>query len=92
MNSVSVISVQFKSDTDTTTAMRDLKDKVDLVKPKLPSDAKDPVVQEVSFDDTPIWTFSLAGKYDGFKLRQYATIIQEELEKNVLVSDVTIDG
>ncbi|MDD5377468.1 MAG: efflux RND transporter permease subunit [Candidatus Gracilibacteria bacterium] len=92
MNSVSVISVQFKSDTDTATAMRDLKDKVDLVKPKLPADAKDPTVTEVSFDDTPIWTFSLAGKYDGFKLREYATTIQEELEKNVLVSDVTISG
>lgn len=92
MNSVSVISVQFKSDTDIATAIRDLKDKVDLVKPKLPADAKDPVVQEVSFDDTPIWTFSLAGKYDGFKLREYAKIIQEELEKNVLVSEVTISG
>lgn len=92
MNSVSVISVQFKSDTDIATGMRDLKDKVDLVKPKLPTDAKDPVVKEISFDDTPIWTFSLAGKYDGFKLREYAKIIQQELEKNTLVSEVTISG
>lgn len=59
-NSASMISVQFKSNADIATAMRDLKDKVDLVKPKLPADAKDPVVKEVSFDDTPIWTFSLA--------------------------------
>lgn len=92
MNSVSVISVQFKSDTNTTTAIRDLKDKVDLVKSKLPADAKEPVVKEVSFDDTPIWTFSLAGKYDGFQLRQYAKTIQDALEKNVLVSDVIISG
>ncbi|MDD5198148.1 MAG: efflux RND transporter permease subunit [Candidatus Gracilibacteria bacterium] len=91
-NSVSMISVQFKSNADIATAMRDLKDKVDLVKPKLPADVKDPVVKEISFDDTPIWTFSLAGKYDGFKLREYANIIQEELEKNVLVSEVTISG
>lgn len=90
MNSVSVISVQFKSDTDIATAMRDLKDKTDLVKPKLPADAKDPIVKEVSFDDTPIWTFSLAGRYDGFKLREYAKLLQEELEKNTLVSEVTI--
>lgn len=90
MNSVSMINVQFKSDTDIATGMRDLKDKVDLVRPKLPSDAKDPIVKEVSFDDTPIWTFSLAGKYDGFQLREYAKVIQQELEKNVLVSEVTI--
>ena len=92
MNSASVVSVQFKSDTDIVTAMRDLKDQVDLVKPKLPADAKDPIVKEVSFDDTPIWTFSLAGKYDGFKLREYAKNIQEELEKNPLVSEVNISG
>lgn len=91
-NSVSMISVQFKSNADIATAMRDLKDKVDLVKPKLPADAKDPVVKEVSFDDTPIWTFSLAGKYDGFKLREYANIIQQELEKNPLISEVNISG
>ena len=89
-NSASTIAVQFKADADIATAMRDLKDKVDFVKPKLPADAKDPVVKEVSFDDTPIWTFSLAGKYDGFKLREYAKIIQQELEKNTLVSEVTI--
>lgn len=89
-NSASTIAVQFKADADIATAMRDLKDKVDLVKPRLPADVKEPVVKEVSFDDTPIWTFSLAGKYDGFKLREYAKIIQQELEKNTLVSEVTI--
>ncbi len=92
MNSVSVIVVQFKSDVDTADAMRDLKDKADFVKPKLPADAKEPVVREVSFDDTPIWTFSISGKYDGFALRKYAEKIQEELEKNSLVSEVTISG
>ena len=61
-NSVGVIVVQFKSDVDSATAMRDLKDKVDLAKSKLPADAKDPVVKEVSLDDTPIWTFSISGK------------------------------
>lgn len=89
-NSASTIAVQFKADADIATAMRDLKDKVDLVKPRLPADVKEPVVKEVSFDDTPIWTFSLAGKYDGFKLHEYAKIIQQELEKNTLVSEVTI--
>jgi multidrug efflux pump subunit AcrB len=91
-NSVSSITVQFKSDVEIATAMRDLKDKVDLAKSKLPEDAKDPIVQEVSFDDTPIWTFSIAGPYDGFQLYHYAKLIKDELEKNALVSEVNISG
>lgn len=90
MNSASMISVQFKSDADIEAAMRDLKDKVDLAKSDLPSDTKDSIVKEVSFDDTPIWTFSISGNYDSFKLYDYAKIIRDELEKNVLVSEVNI--
>lgn len=91
-NSVGVIVVQFKSDVDVATGMRDLKDRVDLAKSKLPTDAKDPIVKEVSLDDTPIWNFSISGKYDGFALYDYAQKIQEELEKNPLVSEVNISG
>lgn len=90
MNSVSMIVVQFKSNVDTDTALRDLKDKVDLAKTDLPSDAKDSIVKEVSFDDTPIWTFSISWKYNSFKLYDYAKSIRDELEKNPLVSEVNI--
>jgi multidrug efflux pump subunit AcrB len=60
MNSVSVIQVQLLSSADKKTAMNDLKDKTDLAKSDLPEDAKDPVVKEISLDDTPIWTFSIS--------------------------------
>jgi len=64
MNSASLITVQFVSNVDTKVALADLKDKVDLAKSDLPEDANDPFVKEVSFDDTPIWTFSISGNYD----------------------------
>jgi len=57
---MSTIQVQFKSTADIKTAIRDLKDKVDLAKSKFPSDTKDPIVKEVSFSDTPIWTFAIS--------------------------------
>jgi multidrug efflux pump subunit AcrB len=60
MNSVSVIQVQLLSSADKQTAMNDLKDKADLAKSDLPEDAKDPVVKEISLDDSPIWTFSIS--------------------------------
>lgn len=91
-NSVSSIVVQFKSDVDIKSAVRELKDKVDEVRPKLPSDIKEPIVKEFSFSDTPIWTFSISWDYDGFKLYDYAKKIRDELEKISLISEVNISG
>ncbi|MFA6089550.1 MAG: hypothetical protein WC755_06825 [Candidatus Woesearchaeota archaeon] len=59
-----MIIVQFTSNKDIPTAMRELKDKADLAKNDLPADAKDPVVTEISLDDSPIWTFTISGKYN----------------------------
>jgi HAE1 family hydrophobic/amphiphilic exporter-1 len=59
-NSQATIAVQFKSNANISDAMRELKDKVDLVKPKFPSDTKEPFVKELSFSDTPIWTFAIS--------------------------------
>lgn len=91
-NSMSLITIQFKSNVDIPTSMRELKDKVDLAKKDLPTDAKEPVVKEVSLDDSPIWVFAISWNYNWFELYDYAKIIKDELEKNVLVSEVTISG
>jgi multidrug efflux pump subunit AcrB len=37
-----------------------VKDKVDLVRSKLPSDIKEPIIKEISFSDTPIWIFTIS--------------------------------
>ncbi len=90
MNSMSIITVQFLSNVNKQTAMSDLKDKVDFVKSELPDDANEPVVKEISLDDSPIWTFSISWDYDWFELYNYAKEIKNELEKNPLVSEVNI--
>ena len=91
-NSVSSISVEFNASADLTSSIRALRDQVNTVKTDLPTDANDPLVQEISFDDTPIFSFSLAGPYDGFALRTYAENIQDELEKIPGVRQVNISG
>lgn len=91
-NSISAIVVEFKPEENITESIRSLKDKVDTTKKDLPSDAKDPVVSEISFSDTPFWTFTIGGKYDGFTLRRYANMIKDELEKIDQVSEVRISG
>lgn len=90
MNGSSMIMLQLISGVDTSKVLTDIKDKVDLAKPELPADVIDPIVKEVSFDDMPVWTFAISGKYNDFELYEYAKIIRDEIEKHPLVSEVSI--
>ncbi|MDD4900638.1 MAG: efflux RND transporter permease subunit [Patescibacteria group bacterium] len=92
LNSISSISVEFNAKADLTSSIRNLTDQVNTIKNDLPADANDPIVREISFDDTPIFSFSLAGPYDGFTLRTYAEKIQDELEKISGVRQVNVSG
>lgn len=91
-NSISSISVEFDAKADLDSSIRSLRDQVNTLTNELPADADDPLVQEISFDDTPIFSFSLAGPYDGFALRNYGEKIQEELEKIPGVREVNLSG
>lgn len=90
-NSFSAISVEFDGSTDQDSAIRKLRDKLTAFK-DLPTDAKDPELTEISLEDTPIFTFSLTGPYDGLTLRDYAKEIKDELEKLPGVREVQISG
>lgn len=91
-NSFSNVAVEFESDINQDDAIRKLRDEVNSVKSDLPEDASEPVVTEASLDDTPIFTFSLTGPFDGFELRSFAEKIQNELEKIAGVREVSVSG
>ncbi|MBX4209358.1 efflux RND transporter permease subunit, partial [Candidatus Parcubacteria bacterium] len=71
-NSLSSIQVEFNANENLEDAIRRLRDKVTEAKPDISTEAKDPVVREISLDDTPMWAISLTGPYDGFTLRAFA--------------------
>lgn len=91
-NSSSMIMVEFEASEDLEGAIRKLRDEVANIKGRLPADALEPAVQEISADDTPIWTFSLSGPYDGFALRDMASEIRDELERVPSIREVIISG
>jgi HAE1 family hydrophobic/amphiphilic exporter-1 len=91
-NSLSSITVEFDANQDIQESIRNLRDKVSDAKTKISTDAEDPVVTEISLDDTPIWAISITGPYDGFTLRRYAEDIQSELEKIPGVREIQISG
>jgi multidrug efflux pump subunit AcrB len=91
-NSLSSIVVEFNAKEDISDATRRLRDKVVAAKPKISTEAEEPVVSEISLDDTPIWSISITGPYDGFTLRTYAEKVKDELEKISGVREIGISG
>lgn len=89
-SSASVIILEFLSNADSKEVLRDLRDKVSWVESSLPKDAETPVVSEISFDDSPVWIFSISWDYDNFELYSFAKKIKDEIEANPLVSEVSI--
>lgn len=90
--SFGTVSVEFRAEEDLKDAIRRLRDAVSNMGGDLPAEASDPVVSEVSFSESPVWTFVLTGPYDSFALRDYATKVQDELLKLPGTSTVQISG
>ncbi len=91
-NSVSMVMVEFDAKANLNDSIRSLRDAVSNAKTKLPADANEPIVKEISFDDSPIMVISLSGPYDGFTLRAAGDQIKDELEKIADVREVVISG
>lgn len=91
-NSISVVTVEFEAGEDLTDAVRRVRDAADGSKPDLPSEAEDPIVSQISFNDQPILTIALTGPYDGFVLREHAEKMRDAFEKLPDVREVLISG
>ncbi|MEY2664706.1 MAG: hypothetical protein RIT04_514 [Candidatus Parcubacteria bacterium] len=91
-NSISSIQVEFDAKEDSDTSIRNLRDKLSGIENKISDNAEKPVVSQISLDDSPIWTISITGPYDGFTLRSYADDIKDELDKIPGVREISVSG
>lgn len=89
---MSQIFVEFDAEADLDDSIRKLKDKVDEAKVSLPGDANDPFVQELSFSDTPIVTYSFFGDLPYEQLLNVVEDVQDEMEKVAGVQSANIAG
>jgi multidrug efflux pump subunit AcrB len=85
------ISVEFNANVPVETALRRVKDKVDEAKPDLPTDADEPVVQELNFSNIPVLVLSLSADYEGERLDEVAENLKDRLAAmpGVLESKIT---
>lgn len=89
---VSTIIVEFGPDVKMEEANQLVREKVDLAKPKLPTDVEEPLVNEIDFSDFPIMNVNLAAPYPLTRLKEVAEDVQDALEAMPSVLEVILVG
>ena len=77
---LSMIDVEFNPDVPTETALQRVRDRVDMAKGELPTDAKEPVIKEINLAEFPIMLVSISGDVSPVQLKVIADNLQDALE------------
>lgn len=89
---VSSVTVEFDASADIDESIADLKDEVDKIIPDLPSDAEDPFVSEVNFQDQPIMQIALSAELSDVSFNTLSLAVEDEIESISGVSRVQFSG
>ena len=89
---VSSIVIEFNPEVPIDDALQKVRDKVDLAKPDLPTDAEDPIITEIDLTEIPVMTINLAADYPLTRLKEVADNLADELETIPSVLEVTVTG
>ena len=89
---ISVVVVQFDINTDGDEQVSKLRDKLANIANDLPSDAELPIIEKIRFTDQAILVMTMSGDYNSKELRDYAEVIETDVEKIPFVSRVDIVG
>ncbi len=89
---VSLISMEFEPEADISEAMQKVRDRVSAAESKLPKEAEETQVAEISFSEFPIMLITLAGEVDPEELKKLAEDLQDDVKKVQGVLDAKISG
>ena len=89
---VSNIEIEFDPSVDIDSALRKVKDKVDLARQDLPADVEDSIVQEINLSDRPILIVALSGDVGLVDLKAFGEDLADELETIKGVLEVEVSG
>lgn len=90
---VSVVTVEFVLERDIDLAVQDVREKVSVIRGKLPKDIDDPIIEKVDPDATPIMWFGLSGEKSIRDLSTYADeILKEQFQRINGVGSVRLGG
>jgi len=74
------VTLEFEAGFDSATALQDVRDKVDLAKPKLPAGGKEPEVHEVNVALFPVLSMTLSGPVPERQIIQVARKLRDDIE------------
>jgi len=86
------LTIELDPQTDTASALNDIRSKVDEAKSKLPSEAEDPSIQTVSSNREPLFDIQLVGDIHPALLRDYAEQLKTHLESDPQILEAEITG
>lgn len=87
------IFVEFNTDIDIKSALQDVKDAVDKAKRNLPDNLMDdPMVSDIDFSEFPIININLSGDFSINELKNFAELLEDEIEALSEISKVEITG
>ncbi len=90
---MSAIFVEFNTNVAIEDALQEVKDAVDKAKSELPDDLlTDPMVIDLDLSEFPIMNINLSGDYSINELRDYAEMLEDEIERVSEISKVEITG
>jgi multidrug efflux pump len=77
----SSITAEFQTSVDLSGALQKVREKVDLARPKLPSDAEEPSIVEINLSEFPIMQVNLSGEYGLVRLKEIGEQMQTRFEQ-----------
>lgn len=90
--SASIITIEFTTEANLDEALQEVREKVDLARPELPTDAEDPVIKAISASDFPVMIVNVSAPYSIVRLRDVAEDLQDEIETIQGVMEVKLAG
>ena len=90
---ISIVTVEFNWGTNMDVASLNVREKIDLVKERLPRDAKEPVVVKYNPFELPVMILSVSGEVSPNELLEVSRkVIKDEIEKLEGVASANISG
>ncbi len=89
---VAFVALEFELGLDEDVIMADVLEKVDRARVEFPAEARQPIVEEVSFSALPILTVNLWGSAPEAELQRRAKTLQRQIESIPLVLEAKING
>ena len=89
---VAYVTLEFELGVDEDVVMADVLEKVDRARAEFPAEARQPIIEEVSFSALPILTVNLWGGAPERELQRRAKDLQRKIETIPLVLEAKISG